>query len=351
MARWDEDDNTVQGWKDNLQQLIDDMDVAPDDYTIKNKFMVGLPITIRNGVFADKLSVEYNDLEELYQSTLDVEYALKAEQRFMRPTRAPHPVMEDKHSAPQENCPTKGRRLTFAKPNTPYMSMPTAKISAMNGPDNKVGAPLMAGKTIPSRHLKPDQKGGPGNDRRPTERICFRCGQPGHIASNPICLEHGKKLTYDQLRAAHTIIMDVMSDTVGAEEHPQADSDPEGCEVPNDEMEYKFYVVSDDADSIGDDSNPPHSEHLHHMAEDEEDLNSPPTGSEELSDGSEDIVMYGHPTLLSERVETIPLFQFGGAILSNVIKYSLAVRMAGTLATQPDCEEMAAMTEIQGELQ
>lgn len=61
VTRWDEEDNTVQGWKDTLQQLIDDMDVAPDDYSVKNKFMIGLLPAIRNGVFADKLSVEYND--------------------------------------------------------------------------------------------------------------------------------------------------------------------------------------------------------------------------------------------------------------------------------------------------
>ncbi len=92
VARWDEDDNTVQGWKDNIQQLINNMDVAPDEYTIKNKFMIGLPIVIWNGVFADKLSVKYNDLEELYQSTLDVEYTLKAERQFMKPARAPDPT-------------------------------------------------------------------------------------------------------------------------------------------------------------------------------------------------------------------------------------------------------------------
>ncbi|PBK90134.1 hypothetical protein ARMGADRAFT_1083024 [Armillaria gallica] len=78
-VRWDDEDNTVQGWKDTIQQLIDDMDVAPDEYAVKVKFMFGLPPPIRNGVFADKLSVEYNDLEELYQSTLDIEYALRAE--------------------------------------------------------------------------------------------------------------------------------------------------------------------------------------------------------------------------------------------------------------------------------
>lgn len=60
-AWWDEGDNTVQGWKDTLQQLIDDMDVAPDEYSVKNKFMSGLPSNVRNSMFTDKLSVEYND--------------------------------------------------------------------------------------------------------------------------------------------------------------------------------------------------------------------------------------------------------------------------------------------------
>ncbi|SJL05232.1 uncharacterized protein ARMOST_08598 [Armillaria ostoyae] len=352
VARWDEEDNTVQGWKDNIQQLVDDMDVTPDEYAIKNKFMIGLPIIIQNGVFADKLSVEYNNLEELYQSALDEEYALKAEWQFTKPVRAPRPTTEEKRPAFHDRHQTKVGRLPFLKQNTPYVPpLPVAKASFVKNPNNRMGAPPIPGKTLPNRNTKPESKTVPNPDHKLTERICFRCGQPGHIASNPICPEHGKKPSYDQLRAAHSIIMDAMSNTVGAEDHPSVDSDSDEPEILKDNMEYKFYDASDDADSSGENSGSPHSKRLHRMAEDGKYHNHTSTDSDTSSGESDNIIVYGCPMAQEERMETIPLFQFGGTIPSNIAKYNTAIRMADTLATHPDHEEMVAMTEVQGEPQ
>ncbi len=87
------------------------------------------------------------------------------------------------------------------------------------------------------------------------------------------------------------------------------------------------------------------------MAEDSEYHNHTSMDSDASSIGSKDIIVYSHPMVQEERIEMIPLFQFGGAIPSNVAKYNTVIRIAGTLATHPDREEMVAMTEAQGEPQ
>ncbi len=52
------------------------MDIAPDQYSIKEKFMEGLPDSIHIKVFADKMSIEYNSIKELMESALDAEYTV-----------------------------------------------------------------------------------------------------------------------------------------------------------------------------------------------------------------------------------------------------------------------------------
>ncbi|PBK97560.1 hypothetical protein ARMGADRAFT_1076027 [Armillaria gallica] len=75
-ASWEDTDMTVQGWSELLCQLVDDMDVPPNEYSTKEKLMMGLPGYLRSRIFGDKMSIEYNSLEELLQSALDVEYAV-----------------------------------------------------------------------------------------------------------------------------------------------------------------------------------------------------------------------------------------------------------------------------------
>ncbi|SJL16375.1 uncharacterized protein ARMOST_19897 [Armillaria ostoyae] len=337
-ARWDEGDNTVQGWQDTLQQLIDDMDAPPDDYSIKDKFMLGLPLTIRNGVFADKLSIEYNDWEELYQSALDVEYALKAERQFLKSSRAHRPP-GDERKADEQHGPynsqevrqTWGKRMSFFKAYTPQQQNGSPKPIAPRPSGSKPEQTGNNGKQGNSGRPPPAKV--PDNaprDRNVKDRRCFRCGQIGHIASNAICPEHGKKPTYDQIRMAHTIIMDAMSETVGSDEHPTTESDEDRSETgeDNNNIEYELYEASDDATNS--DSG---DEWLQHMAED-------PTGSSGYtsSTSSDD----------EESLEAIPLCDFGGAIAYDAPRYTLNLRMMDGRTHHPDQEGMAAMTEAQG---
>lgn len=46
-AQWEDADEMVQGWHDMLQQLVDEMDIVPDEYSVWDKFLGGLLEVIR----------------------------------------------------------------------------------------------------------------------------------------------------------------------------------------------------------------------------------------------------------------------------------------------------------------
>lgn len=76
-AKWTDAREQVQGWHDLLMRWVEDMDIAPDAYTVNEKFLGELPGGMRTHVLADKLSMEYNMLDELVEAVLDAEYTLR----------------------------------------------------------------------------------------------------------------------------------------------------------------------------------------------------------------------------------------------------------------------------------
>ncbi|PBK89508.1 hypothetical protein ARMGADRAFT_1083498 [Armillaria gallica] len=47
-ANWEDTDEMVQEWHDHLQQLVNNMDIPPNEYSLKDKFMGKLPVAIRS---------------------------------------------------------------------------------------------------------------------------------------------------------------------------------------------------------------------------------------------------------------------------------------------------------------
>ncbi|PBK94600.1 hypothetical protein ARMGADRAFT_1029003 [Armillaria gallica] len=90
-AKWPDSDGRVQGWHNKIMCLIEDMDIPPDQYSIKEKFMEGLPNSIQLKVFADKMSIEYNSVDELVELALDAEYTVRTQKRFSKIARASCP--------------------------------------------------------------------------------------------------------------------------------------------------------------------------------------------------------------------------------------------------------------------
>ncbi|PBK96171.1 hypothetical protein ARMGADRAFT_1028371 [Armillaria gallica] len=151
-----------------------------------------------------------------------------------------------------------------------------------------------------SPHNKGDRNnGGKGGERGQTKMgpICFRCGLQGHIVSSPDCPENGKKPSYAQICAAHSIILDAMSETVGAEEHPLSnrsilgeDGNASDGEQIFDHADFEVYDADDD-----DDCGSSEGECMNRMDNQREE--PPCQGVAEESDSdSEDEVVYGNPT-------------------------------------------------------
>ncbi|PBK91188.1 hypothetical protein ARMGADRAFT_1031881 [Armillaria gallica] len=158
------------------------MDIAPDEYTIWDKFLGGLPETINTWVFANKLSVEYNTLEEL------VAGAQMPNTRYGQSGGSPS--VRNDHKPNQGQFTNEKRTLPFKASNPPALK-------------DKQEINHVKKEKIPCRDRDNDKK----------------------QASNPECPENGKKPLYAQIHVAHTIIPDAISESVGAEEHPDTPND------------------------------------------------------------------------------------------------------------------------------
>lgn len=178
-------------------------------------------------------------------------------------------------------------------------------------------------------------------------RLCFHCGQPGHIASNPECPENGKKPSYAQICVAHTIILDAMSETVGAEEHPGASSseDDAGQHSPEDDcgfnnVDFEIYDAgSDDECSSSDDQ-------MNYIGS-AIDTDSEHGGDEidPAGESGEEIVYANPMAELDERMETVPLFEFSRLLPDVVYKSNMEVRMSADRPERPSPIILNAMTE------
>ncbi len=178
-------------------------------------------------------------------------------------------------------------------------------------------------------------KANPGDSRKPKVIICFRCGQEGHIAADMWCPEAGKKPSYAQMCAAHSIILDAMADSVGAEDHPKDGDDIMGNE-PFDMVEMEFYDQEDESDKGN--------------ATEEEQFNQISVETPIPADNgktTEDEIVYGNPMEENgESIKVIPLFEFGGPIPDIVVTSSYALRVACSEMDQPNEAHIYAMTEV-----
>lgn len=328
---WDDADETVQGWRDHLQQLIRGIEVPPDDYSIKDKFMARLPSNIQSRVFADKLSIEYNTWDELAEGALDAEYAIRAERRFSKsprstrdndtkvePTQGKPFRQNTGHTAPHQNA---RRPSTFSK--------------------GMLGAPTGDRKPEKYADRAPRKDERRSGERAPNNKgpMCFKCGQQGHIASNPLCPDFGKKPTYEQIRAAHSIILDVMAESVGVEEHPSTCGQQSEDEKSDDGggFDHAEFEIYDSPDRMSEDDESTTDTRMHQMNENE---------CEYAESDSDDEVVYGNPRMgADEEVQTLPISEFGGYPKDVPTTATVEMRLASSNMERPSQPRMGAMTE------
>ncbi|PBK96035.1 hypothetical protein ARMGADRAFT_1077549 [Armillaria gallica] len=323
-AKWDDTDESVEGWKDLLKQLVDDMDIPPDDYSAKSKFMECLPRHIQSCIFADKMLVEYNSLEELYQAGLDAEYAVKAERRFAKSTKN----SKDNNERPEQTLRTmevkmprysnfgSRRWIQTSQPQQAGVAEPKLTDKHQHMERRPPPATRQTKPRIPEARVSGNENGG-----QQRSIICFRCGKEGHIASSQECPENGKKPSYAQIQAAHTIIMDAISKSVGAEEHPKAKGDDEAEDGAYDNVDMEIYD-DDEEDSVDSEGNIKMMNYIADTADDDSWSNTD-------SRNSDDEVMYGNPREDddTELMQTIPLSEFGGPTPDSATSPVLRIRV------------------------
>ncbi|KAK0223798.1 hypothetical protein IW262DRAFT_1458858 [Armillaria fumosa] len=86
---------TAEGYRDLLQTLVRDMTRKPDDYTITQRFVMGLPPDMRGAIFNDRLNVEVNTLEEFVESAKAFEVTKRSKKEYGHTSNAMHPIAKD----------------------------------------------------------------------------------------------------------------------------------------------------------------------------------------------------------------------------------------------------------------
>ncbi|KAK0432702.1 hypothetical protein EV421DRAFT_1742093 [Armillaria borealis] len=170
----------------------------------------------------NKMSIEYNSLEELFESALDGEYTVRMQKRFSKATRMNYPgdKTEDMDKGKNQTGDYKPRFLGYQKNKGVFRSGNQRDYhQTVREKHNRYQEEAAPSKQKAER--EPRREDGNANTKcftpkdKTAERqkwgpICYRCSGIGHVAANEICPEYGKKPTQAQIRVAHTIIMGSM---------------------------------------------------------------------------------------------------------------------------------------------
>ncbi|KAK0228071.1 hypothetical protein IW262DRAFT_1292966 [Armillaria fumosa] len=193
----------AEGYQDLLQTLIRDMTRKPDDYTITQQFMTGLPSNMRDTVFEDRLNVEVNTLEEFVESAKAFEVTERSKKEYSH-NLFHQSIIKDK------SCHNEAKDQS-GSPSRPLRGWMFIR---NGGRIFRAGAPNVK---------------------------CYRCSEMGHYAS------HHDKEDNPCMRAAHTVVgddvhEDMDDDELTAENGP---SDRDGDYEPAtwQEVEFEEYEV------------------------------------------------------------------------------------------------------------
>lgn len=340
-AKWPDGDGRVQGWHDKIMRLVEDMDIAPDQYTIKEKFMEGLPDSIRMKVFADKMSIEYNSVDELVESALDAEYTVRTQKRFSKITRASRPGdrTEDADKGKNQTGDFRPRFSGYQK-NKGFFKDSNQRESHQTGKERYTRTREDASPGKPKAEKEPRHDDGYVNTKHFTPKdktaerqkqgpICYRCGGIGHVAANEICPEYGKKPTQAQIRAAHTIIMGSMEGMEDDEVTYESEEDNSTSTCEQEEFDTLEFEEYDGFSEEGNEEEMDKPEHTQAMY-----VQPPSPTHEKGKEDSDDEVVYGRSA--GETMREIPLFEFGGPIPEEPTQPTRTLRMAVATELRPE---------------
>ncbi len=339
-TKWPDGNRRIQGWYDKITWLVEDMDIAPDQYSIKEKFMEGLPDSICLKVFADKMSIEYNSIEELVESALDAEYTVRTQKWFTKTSRANRPGdrMDDTDKGRKMLEETRHKNSRYQKNNRFFWQNQQREFRQDRQTGNREEA-----KPKPTTDKEPHRTEGNGDikhfpardkpaDRQRQGPICYRCGGIGHVAASEKCLEYGKKPTQAQIRATHMIIMGTMEgindddDTHNGEEESSSQGTEQEQFSTMEFEEYDGFSEDDPTDVKGE------AERMQAMYKQD----PPSPSSLEKRESDNEIVYRRRASTQEELVREIPLFEFGGPIPELTVQLTRTLRMVAAMELRPE---------------
>lgn len=257
----------VQAYKAELQRWGSRMTQAPNAYTLRKKFLDGLPSSmiikmIEEGASPDlaKISKMVKTVERIENHKALANYYVSSSKKI---EKTPSPYLKKRYKTERRE----GRYQPFRREENTNVRN-DGRYSSGTKPDNQYPKSSDKGKeraTAPaakpaSKETGYAKKPNTGSIKNTHGKLCFSCGKPGHFANDPTCKRYGKSRLY---AIREDEVLDPPSDDQGldAEGHEenvpplQEDSDDESSLGDWDDLE-KFeepYMgrLADDDDFFG----------------------------------------------------------------------------------------------------
>ena len=177
---------------------------APDAYTFKTQYMMGLPSNILRSLVDKGITAETSQLAAIISTAQRVEDGLRVQKRYdeKRRTAGQHavqttvlsPRVMTSSSSPVRTTSTRN----YGRPKQPTY---TSGTSASTQPRPQ---PVASGSRLQSKPATTAH----GNRALPRKEVsrtaCFACGKEGHYASDSTCPKYGQPRPAARLHAART---------------------------------------------------------------------------------------------------------------------------------------------------
>ncbi|KAG6823176.1 hypothetical protein H0H92_011151 [Tricholoma furcatifolium] len=240
----------VQGYYDVLLEHAQNMIVYPDEMTIREKFLEGIPEDMLVSLICDGgLAPEVNTIEEFVSEAKAYENSLKTASHYLERAKSRGLKVPATTGSSQLRASSATKRReeikTVARPGPSkalvkkpafksFLKASPAKGASYRKP--AIARPGQHGPVAGPSGAKPTFANLPKVEGVAKSTTCYRCGRVGHFAKD--CKEPEKPRKGGYIRAAHTAVPEESEGEEVDRESTQAqDSGPDEAEMGDDEAE------------------------------------------------------------------------------------------------------------------